>query len=170
MKILYKNKTVLSKKNYMNLVEFHQKKNNWKYWLYTFYISALLVIIVSFLIASGFIFQSLFLLICFIVFLIYRFIYPYYKTSKELHSDKIQKNLVNYYFFYEKYFKVKNKLGDSKINYTKLYRVYENENYFYLYFDKDNAFIVEKSGFLIGDVESFENFIKNKVWIKFKKD
>ena len=30
MEALFKNKTKLSEENYLNLVQFHQKKNNWK--------------------------------------------------------------------------------------------------------------------------------------------
>lgn len=170
MEPLFKNKTVLSKENYMNLVEFHQKKNNWKYWSYTGIISILFVIAIAFQIANSDYLRILIISIFFVGFLLYRFINPYYKTVKEIQSDKVQKSLINYYFFYEKFFKIKNELGSSKIKYHKLYKVYENEDYFYLYLDKSNALIVKKSGFMIGNADSFEKFIKSKVWIKFKKD
>lgn len=169
MEPLFKNKTTLSKENYIDLVKFHQKKNSWKYWLYTAIVSFLLVLIICFQIASNAYFQATFLFICFIIFLIYRFIYPYYKTDKEFKSDKVQNNLINYYFFYDKYFKIKNKLGNTKIKYYKLYKVYENDNYFYLYLNKNIVFIIDKSEFTIGNSKSFEKFMKNKVWLKFKE-
>ena len=75
---------------------------------------------------------------------------------------------MNYYFFYENYFRVKNTIGNSKLKYYKLYRVYENENYFYLYLNKDNCLILEKSGFMIGSTDDFRSFMKNKVRFKFK--
>lgn len=170
MQALFKNKTVLSSKNYLHLVDFHQKKNNWKYWLYTATLSLLFIIAISFQLIAKKYFIAVLLFVAFLAFLGYRFIQPYYKTKKELTSDKVQKNLINYYFFYEKYFRVKNTLGNSKLKYYKLYRVYENEQYFYLYLDKSNALIVEKNGFMIGNVNSFRNFIKNKVRFKFKKE
>lgn len=168
MQILFKNKTTLSPENYIHLVQFHQEKNNWKYWLYTAFVSTLFLVCISF----QFVFQNYFIacifLACFLVFLGYRFIQPYHKTKKELQSKKVQNNLVNYYFFYDNYFRIKNAIGNSKLKYYKLYRVYENDNYFYLYLDKNNSLIIEKFGFMIGDVTSFRNFMKRKVRFKFK--
>ncbi len=170
MEPLFKNKTTLSEKNYLDLVQFHQKKNNWKYWIYTAIVSILFVVIISYQVANHVYLHVSILAIFFIGFLLYRFVYPYYKTGKELKSDKVQNSLVNYYLFYDKYFKIKNKLGNSKIRYYKLYRVYESKNFFYLYLDKNNAFILEKSGFVIGNIDSFRKFMKNKMWLKFKED
>lgn len=170
MKILFKNRTILSKENYLKLLEFHQKKNNWKYWLYTAILFLLFIVAIAFQISNRN-YLLIFLLSTFlVVFLSYRFFYPYYKTGKELKSDKVQHNLENYYFFYEKYFKVKNKFGNDKIKYYKLYKVYENENFFYLYMDKTNAFIIDKSGFSVGTIQDFKKFMKSKVWLKFKKN
>ncbi|MCI9178143.1 MAG: YcxB family protein [Clostridia bacterium] len=168
MQILFKNKTILSSSNYIHLVQFHQKKNNWKYWLYTAFLSFLFLICIAFQFISCNYFIAFILLACFLGFLGYRFIEPYHKTKKELQSKKIQNNLVNYYFFYENYFKIKNSIGNSKLKYYKLYKVYENENYFYLYLNKDNCLIIEKTGFMIGNADSFRNFIKSKVRFKFK--
>lgn len=170
MEPLFKNKTILSSKNYMNLVAFHQKKYNLRYWLYTIALSLLLICCAIFQISAQNYLLAILLFASFIFFLAYRFIYPYYKTGKELHSNKVQNNLINYFFFYENYFRIKNTIGNSKLKYRDLYRVYENDNYFYLYMDKSNALIIEKSGFVIGTAHSFRTFIKNKVGFKFKKD
>lgn len=169
MKPLFKNKTTLTKENYMKLVEFHQKKNNWKYWLYTIIFCLLLIINIAYqLVKHNYgIFTTV--LVALIVFILYRLIYPYYKTSKELQSKKVKNNLVNYYFFYDKYFKVRNASTSTRIKYHKLYKTYESEDFFYLYFDKTNAFIVDKSGFEIGDSKSFGEFLKSKMRLKFKK-
>lgn len=168
MEPLFKNKTVMSRENYIHLLEFHQKKNNWKYWLYTAFFSVSFIFCTAVhIVNKNYSFALLFFLF-FFGFLLYRFIEPYRKTEKELQSDKIQNNLVNYYFFYEKCFKVKNKLGNNTVKYHKLYKAYENENYFYLYLNKNVAFIIDKSGFTIGNEKSFEKFLKNKMWFKFK--
>ena len=128
LNLLLKNKTTLSSKNYIELVKFHQKENNWKYFLYTAFYSILFVIFIAIQIASKYYFPAILVFICFFGFLVYRFIEPYYKTKKEFQSEKVQKNLVN----------------------------------------KDYAFILEKSGFLIGDADLFKKFIKNKIKFKFK--
>lgn len=170
MELLFKNKTTLSSKNYIELVKFHQKKNNWKYFLYTGFFSILLIICISIQIAYKYYLSAVMIFLCFFGFLAYRFIEPYYKTKKEYQSEKVQKNLVNYYLFYEKYFKVKNKMGNFKLRYYKIYKAYENENYFYLYLNKDYAFILEKSGFITCNENDFKKFIKNKLRFKFKED
>ena len=59
-------------------------------------------------------------------------------------------------------------MGSFKLRYYKIYRAYENKNYFYLYLNKDYAFIIEKSGFIIGNKDEFRNFIKSKFRFKFK--
>lgn len=168
MKPLFKNKTTLSKENYIDLVEFHQKQNNWKYWLYTVAFCIFLIVTIVAHLCNKNYGMALLIFIILLAFLAYRFIYPYYKTGKEYHSEKIQKSLVNLYYFYDKYFTIKNKLGNSKLRYRKLYRVYENDNYFYLYLDENNALILEKSGFEIGNSRDFKEFIKHKVKFKFK--
>ncbi len=170
MEALFKNKTTFSQENYMKLVAFHQKKNNWKYWLYTATFSILLIICLAFqLIAKDYLFVFICLFILF-GFLAYRFINPYHKTRKELSSDKVQNHMINYYFFYEKYFKIKNKLGTSKLKYYKLYKVYETKEYFYLYIAKDYAFILDKNGFEIGSTKQFSQFMKHKMRFKFSKE
>ena len=78
--------------------------------------------------------------------------------------------MINYYFFYEKYFKIKNKLGTSKLKYYKLYKVYETKEYFYLYIAKDYAFILDKNGFEIGSTKQFSQFMKHKMRFKFSKE
>lgn len=170
MEALFKNKTTFSQENYMKLVAFHQKKNNWKYWLYTATFSILLIICLAFqLIAKDYLFVFICLFILF-GFLAYRFINPYHKTRKELSSDKVQNHMINYYFFYEKYFKIKNKLGTSKLKYYKLHKVYETKEYFYLYIAKDYAFILDKNGFEIGSTKQFSQFMKHKMRFKFSKE
>lgn len=168
MELLFKNKTTLSKENYMQLVHFHQEKNNWKYWLYTGIFSVLFILCIIFQVIAQNYFSACIILLALLFFWAYRLMEPYYKTKKELQSKKVQENLINYYFFYDTYFKIKNKIGTSKIKYYKIYRVYEKEDFFYLYFDKSNAFIIDKSGFTLGNKTTFSQFLKKKFPFKFK--
>ena len=60
-------------------------------------------------------------------------------------------------------------MGSDKIAYYKLYRVFETKNYFYLYLDKTNILVLDKSGFLLGTIQDFKRFMKHKMWLKFKE-
>lgn len=170
MEPLFRNKTTMSKEIYTQLLQFHQKKYDWKYWLYTASLFLLFVVLIAFNFANHYYLQAFLLFAIFAGFLTYQFIHPYKKIAKEYKSDKVQNHLINYYSFYNSYLKIKNKSGIFKVKYWKLYRVFETDNYFYLYLDKTNILVVDKLGFTIGTIENFEKFVKSKVWFKFKKD
>lgn len=168
MEILFKNVTTLNKDEYMELVKFHNAKNNFKYYLYTAVMGLILIIGISYQIYLRNYISLTLLALIFIGFLAYRFIEPYRKTEKEIKGEKVQGNLVNTYIFYDKNFVVKNKYGKDTLKYRKLFKVYENDSAFYLYISKEDVFIVEKDKFEIGNSRDFKNFISRKVGYKFK--
>ena len=170
MEPLFRNKTTMSKEIYTQLLQFHQRKYDWKYWLYTAGLFLLFVILIAFNLANHYYLQAFLLFIILAGFLAYQFIHPYKRISKEYKSDKVQKHLVNHYLFYDNYFKIKNKFGITKIKYWKLYRVFETDNYFYLYLDKVNILVLDKLSFTTGTTQDFEKFMKHKILFKFKKD
>ena len=65
---------------------------------------------------------------------------------------------------------------ESQINYYtdvinknenwKLYKIYETNDFFYLYINKDHAFLLEKNTFTKGDISTFYIFVKRKIWFK----
>lgn len=169
MKPLFENKTTLSRDIYIELLDFQQKKFGLRYTVSTAIFALLFILLISFLFANHYFAHGLIIFIIFACFLAYQFIQPTRKNTKEFHSDKVQNNLVNTYSFYENYFVVKNKIGKDKISYYKLYRVFEIENYFYLYLDKINILVLDKSGFLLGTAQDFKKFIKRKMWLRFKE-
>lgn len=169
MKPLFKNETPLSEKIYLELLQFHQRKNSWKFWSYNTILSLLFIILIAFQLANHNIFQASLLFILFFGFLAYRFISPYTKNTKEFHSDKVQNSLVNTFIFYDNCFDIINEFGSSQVRYSKLLKVYNYNDYFYLYLDKSNILVLKKSGFLIGNSDDFEDFIKHKVRFKFRK-
>ena len=63
-----------------------------------------------------------------------------------------------------------NEIENTKIYYFKLYKVFETQDYFYLYLDEDTAFLVSKSGFKIGTPKDFSEFIKKKCIFKYSKE
>ncbi len=169
MKPLFQNKTTLSKNIYIELLAFQQKKFGWRYTAYTAIFSLLFILLISFLFANHYFAHGFIFFAIFVCFSAYQFIQPTRKNIKEFHSDKVQNNLVNIYSFYEKYFVIKNTVGSDKIAYYKLHRVFEAENYFYLYLDKTNILVLDKSGFLLGTIQDFKKFMKHKMWLKFRE-
>ena len=101
-----------------------------------------------------------------VFFLVWRVFHPYFFVKKEANSNKVQKSMKNTYSFYDKYMKIRNKSTVIKLNYYKLYRVFETNNYFYLYINKNYSFVLSKDGFSIGNPVDFYKFIKKKTWYK----
>lgn len=168
MEILFKNVTTLNKDEYIELIKFHGQKNNFKYYLYTAIMGLILIIGMSYQIILGNYISLTLLALIFIGFLAYRFIEPYRKAEKEMKGEKVQGNLVNTYIFYDKNFVIKNKYGKDILKYRKLFKVYDNDNVFYLYISKEDVFIIEKDKFEIGNSDKFKEFIHKKVGYKFK--
>ena len=166
MQILFKNKTKYTKQAYNSYLHFHQEKYGYKYKFMTILIIMLLAFcIICNLKYSNFL-TSFLILIALIIFVIYRFFYPKVKIQKELKTEKFKKEKEFVFTFYENYFVISNEKLSEKIKYWKLYKVFENSDFFYLYIDKEHAFLLNKRCFLKGDPSKFMQFIKKK--IKFK--
>ena len=100
MKILFKNITALNKDEYLELIKFHGKKNNLKYYSYTAVMGLILILGMSYQIILKNYVSLILLALIFIGFLAYRFIEPYRrKSEKEIKGEKIQGNLINTYIF-----------------------------------------------------------------------
>lgn len=166
MEKLFENTTTYTTDVYKEFVEFHNKKYNFQYHLYTLFILFLIV----FCMVSQFLYSNIYLGIFFIfalfAFLLWRIFHPSFFVKKEAKSDKIQKQLKNTYSFYNNYMEIKNNKGLIKLKYYKLYRIFETENYFYLYINKNYSFLLSKDGFTIGNSKEFYNFLRRKLWFK----
>ena len=88
------------------------------------------------------------------------------KIQKELKTEKFEKEQTFTFKFYEKYFSISNNKQIEEIKYWKLYKVYESKEFFYLYIDKEHAFLLNKSTFVKGNPEDFFKFIKKKCLLK----
>ena len=104
-------------------------------------------------------------LICFILYRIYR---PKIIVNKETKSDKLSTNNVNTFTFYEKNFKIENANGSFNFRYFMLHRIFETDDFFYLYVNKENAFLVSKKTFSYGTSKDFSEFIKRKCKFKYR--
>ena len=75
---------------------------------------------------------------------------------------KISDNSTFIFTFYDKYFTIKEKNDIYKSKYRNLYKIFETDNYFYLYIDKNHSFLLDKTGFIVGNSNDFNKFILHK--------
>ena len=170
LKILFKNVTKYDKEVYTDFLKFHQNIFGLKYSLYTAFIIGMLLILVAMQIQVHN--MDVAIIICFVItaFFLWRFLHPVSEVSKEFNSEKIQNEKEFTFIFYEKNFKVRenNKLETYIIKYKELYKVFETDNFFYLYIDKTHSLLINKNCFTIGNSENFSNFIQKKCKYKNK--
>lgn len=165
MKPLFKNITKYNSKNYNQFVKFHGEKFNFSYNMYTLVMAILLIYcIILNIIEKNILFILLFLTILVLTFVI-RMYLPmkrYQKTKKKYAENK--ENSFSF-TFYKFYFTV----DKRTFSYSRLYKVFETKDYFYLYVNDENAVLVSKTGFKMGTAEEFSEFIKKKCLFKYSK-
>jgi Ca2+/Na+ antiporter len=166
MKAIFKNKTKYSNETYKNFLEFHQNKYGINYDFTTI----VMILLITFCIIANFKYSNfgtgiLFILVL-IIFIFYRFFYPVKKVKKEIDSDKFKNEREFIFKFYDKYFTINQGKKYTKIRYWQLHKAFENNNFFYLYINKDHAFLLDKNGFYAGDSSAFLRFIKKKILFK----
>ena len=108
--------------------------------------------------------------IIFTFFILWRLFRPVYEVKKEYQSKKIADEQTFIFKFYENCFVITNKLQYSKVRYFKLYKIFETTDFFYLYIDKEHAFLIDKNGFTFGSAEEFSKFIHKKCLFKYKNE
>ena len=168
MEKLFENKTTYNKETYFEFLEFHNKKFNFRYTLYTVVWSMIFMLCIYLAFASKNRIQGVIVTMILVGFIAYRLLRPKKVVDKELKSDKISTNNSNTFSFYDKNFEVKNNNGSFIYRYFMLKKIYETDNYFYLYVTRENAFLISKNTFSIGTSEDFSKFLKKKCGVKFK--
>ena len=164
MKVLFKNTTKYTKENCNNFLEFHTNKYGKKE-----LIELILVIIcIGYIIVFNIININWILLL--MAILIGIGIY-FYKKNNNIKSKK-QKNTIKEFtfYFYDKYIKIKYKRNFERLKYFQLHKVFETEEYFFLYLDEKQSLILSKSGFEVGNPKGFSKFIKGKCPFKYKNE
>lgn len=165
MKPLFKNTTKYTEKNYQKFVNFHNKKYNFTYLLYTFIMSLLILYCVILnIIQKNFLFVLIFI-IALAGFLFCRLYLPSFRYKKVCETYKNVKETKYTFIFYKNFFTI----GKDRFYYFKLYKVFETKDHFYLYVDEDNAALVNKNSFTLGNAVDFSNFIKKKCLFKYSK-
>ena len=166
MKLLYKNKTKYTKKAYQEYLQFHQNKYGHKYTFTT----TVTILLLTFCIITNIKYSNyptaLILSLALTGFCFYRFIYPIKKIQKEIKTEKFEKEKEFTFCFYNKFFTISDTTLKEQIKYHKLHKIFETDNFFYLYINKDHAFLLNKSTFITGDISNFLKFIKKKNWYK----
>lgn len=165
--LLFKNTTQYSKKVYDQFTRFHNEKFSLSYHLFTIFILILLIYCLIMTIKNKIAFLAILFTLVLIGFVGYRVFNPMFFYKKEVNKKAIAKEKIFRFYFYDKYFKIRDNLNYDKVHYFRLYKVFETKNFFYLYFDKKYSFIVDKTGFTQGTAEEFSKFIKNKMWLKY---
>lgn len=160
-----------SQKDYIDFLTFHGKKFNFSYILYTIFWIFIFCLCLIITFGTGSRIQGVLITIILIIFIIYRFARPKFIINKELESDKLDNDdNANTFSFYDKSFDVSNKEGTFSYKYFMIYRVFEVCDFYYLYMTKENAFIVSKHAFSLGNQKDFSKFIKSKCRSKYKID
>ena len=171
---IFKNETIYNSQIYNKFIKFHNNKFGNSYIFFTIIICLFLIYcIISNLIFKN-IWISLLLLIFMIFFIYYRIYRPVYNYKKTCKIYSNSKELSFTFIFYNYYFKIINKSKKnktySKFYYFKLYKIIEDEEYFYLYTNKENAALINKKGFILGTEKDFREFIKKKCLFKYEKE
>lgn len=169
MKELFKNTTTYTKQEYQKFLDFHEKKFQSSYNVYTLFISFLLLLCAGFQIAYRNLTLFFIFLLLFICFIAYRIFHPLYIVKKQVKEKKVSPSATNTFLFYNNYLKVYNQKGESQLSYFKLHRIYETKYYFYLYLDHTYAFLVSKAGFENDVAKDFGVFIKGKMKGKYRR-
>lgn len=167
MEILFKNKTKYTKTVYQKYLQFHQNKYGNKYKFTT----GTTILLICFCIIANLkylnFYTSFLLIIALIAFCFYKFFYPIKKVKKEFKTEKFEQEKEFCFTFYEKFFIIDTGKNSQQLKYWSLYKIHETEDFFYLYINKDHAFLLNKNSFTIGDTSKFLKFLKKKTWYKF---
>lgn len=164
MKVLFKNTTKYTKENCNNFVEFHTNKYGKKEVLKIILFGICILYILIFnIVCKNWPLVLGTILVGIIIFVIER-----YKAEKQTKEVKKEKEFT--FYFYEKHIKIKHKRNFERLKYFQLHKIFETNEYFFLYLDDKKSLILSKDGFEIGRSKEFSKFIRNKCPLKYKNE
>lgn len=173
-KPIFKNTTVYDSKLYKKFVIFHNNKYGNSYIFFTLIISLFLFYCIIINILEKSILHSFIFVFILIIFILLRFYLPLKKYKNSCKNYSKDKKIFIHYEFYNNYFKIiikdKNTKKTSRFFYFRLNKVFEDSDYFYLYINKENAALISKNSFELGDAKDFAVFIKRKCFLKYKHE
>ena len=131
MKILFKNTTEYNRENYDEFIKFHQEK----FGLKTLIKVGIIALCILYIIIMNLIYKNL--MGVGIILLIGLIVYGLNKLQVSGQNQDIKKNIKSKkkftFYFYEKYIKVKCGRKFQRIMYFELYKIFQTEEYFFLY-------------------------------------
>lgn len=164
MKILFKNTTKYTKDNTNNFIKFHTNKYGKKELIRIILLGCCILYILIFNIISR----------NWLVVLVLAFIAGIIYLIEKIRNEKKAKgkNKVKEYtfYFYEKHIKVKCKRQFERLKYFQLHKIFETDEYFFLYLDEKSSLILSKGGFEVGTAKDFSKFLKSKCPFKYKNE
>ena len=109
------------------------------------------------------------LLIGFAIYSLYKLATASTNTAKVLmRSYGKLRNRRAAYYFYDGDFRITGLQASNLHPYFQISRMYETNEYFYMYFGEDNTYFIRKDGFKQGDADAFRTFMKEKLGKRFK--
>ena len=85
------------------------------------------------------------------------------ESNKLEKKEKNKKKIKEFtFYFYEKHIKIKCKRQFERLKYFRLHKVFETDEYFFLYTDERSSLILNKAGFEVGTPKEFSKqvFVK----------
>lgn len=169
LKVLFKNKTKYTEQIYTDFLEFHNDKFGLKDSFYILFGSMLILFCTILYLYYNYYLHAFLFFVILLFFLYWKILRPINEVKKDFNSEKITDEKVFKFVFYDNYLKIFDGcLPYSKLRYLKLYKVFENNEFIYLYLDNEHALILDKKGFYYGELKDFSKFIKKKCWYKYK--
>ena len=92
-----------------------------------------------------------------------RLSYPTIFSKRIIRNASLSNTLKNTFTFQDTSFQVSNAMDNTEVEYSKLVSIEEYNNMYYLYLDKDNAYLIDQSQFSIGENSSFYSFLYDKI-------
>ena len=167
MKPIFFNKTIYSENTYSEFLNFHSKTFIFSYLLNSIPIIGITLIIIFLHLKNFIILSTVILTIILLLYILYIFILHIQEVKKDFES--VKNDDCFYFEFFDNFFTIcKNKENTtSKFFYSNLFKIFETNNFFYLYIDKSHSFILDKNSFS-DDILNIKTFFNTKKKIAHK--
>ena len=170
LELKFKNITKSTKDIYNQFLRFHNKKFGKKELLHLFLFLFFIAYFIVFNIKNkNYTYIIILIAIALIAGFVYKVIHRQNVPEKELKSKRILNQEEIIYNFYNLFFEVIRNNKKQSILYRQIYRVYQDENNFYFYIDATHALLVDKRGFVKGNLSEFKEFISKRCIFKYNK-
>lgn len=166
MKLIFENITTYTPKIYKEFIYFHNDKYGISYAAFTILFSVLFLYCLIMNLLYKKILLSLLFFIIIISFLACRIYLPIKKMKKTLNKQKSKKENMFIFRFYNNYFDINNK----RFYYIELHKIFETNDFYYLYLNNEKAALIDKKSFQIGTSKDFSEFIKKKTLFKYNNN